>query len=279
MAGDAVRIPARRAGAVGSDHRGGQASVLGVRGLCGEHVDDVSFSLRGGEILGLTGLSGAGHEQVVELLFGAERARAGEITVKGRSVRPSSPRAALDAGLAFLAPDRRRRGAVGGATIRENLTIPFVGRFTRAGHLRHGKERDLVMSRITALRVAGGSSETPIGLLSGGNQQKVLLGRWLEFDPVVYLLSNPTEGVDIGTRAALYEILRDLAKQGRGVLVSTGDLEELAALCDRVLVFADGRLAGELAGEGITRETLVRAVEQFDGEVLAPASAAPEQSP
>jgi ribose transport system ATP-binding protein len=273
MAGDTAAVPARAPAAAG---RPEATVILDVTGLSGHRVRNVSFTLRGGEILGLTGLSGAGNDEVIELLFGAQRPRAGSITVNGRKVWPTSPRVALSAGLAYLPPDRRRRGAVGAATIRENLTIPFARRLTKAGHLLRGRERALADARIRKLGVTGGTSETPIGALSGGNQQKVLLGRWLEFDPAVYLLTNPTEGVDIGTRAAVYGVLRDLVKSGRGVLVSTGDLEELATVCDRVLVFADGRLAGEATGAELNRERLVRLVEQVDAAVPVPATAAEE---
>ena len=273
MAGDAAAVPARpKELADPSTAR----VLLEVRGLSGEQVDDVSFSLREGEILGLTGLSEAGHEQVVELLFGAKRAWAGAVAVNGGDVKPTSPRAALNAGLAYLAADRRHRGVVGSASIRENFTLPFARRLTLAGHMLRGKERALVEDRIRELRVVGGTSETPIGTLSGGNQQKVLLGRWLEHDPAVYLLSNPTEGVDIGTRTAVYTILRDLVKAGRGVIVSTGDLEELATVCDRVLIFADGRIAGQVSGAEISRERLVSLVEQVDAAAPVLASATEE---
>lgn len=273
MAGDTAPNLARTAEAAS---RAGEKVILDVEKLSGSRVRDVSFTLRDGEILGLTGLSGAGHDEVIELLFGAQRARTGVTTVNGRRVRPTSPRVALAAGMAYLAPDRRHRGVVGAATIRENLTIPFARRLTRAGHLQRHTERALVDARIKKLGVSGGTSETPIGALSGGNQQKVLLGRWLEFDPAVYLLSNPTEGVDIQTRAAVYEILRNLVKTGRGVLVSTGDLEELATICDRVLVFAHGRVVGEVSGAELTRGRLLRLVEQVDAAVRVPANVAEE---
>jgi ABC-type sugar transport system ATPase subunit len=252
-------IDTAEAGEAGGDDG---APVLAVEGLIGAGVRDVSFVVRRGEILGMTGLTGAGHEEVLEIVFGARRPVAGSIIVDGRPVRPTSPRAGLAAGIAYLAPDRRRRGFVAEATIRENLTLPFVRRFTRGGHLGRGEERRLVRDRLSTLKVVGGSNESPIGLLSGGNQQKVLLGRWLELGPAVYLLANPTEGVDVGTRLAMYSVFKQLAGEGRGVVVATGDFEELATVCDRVLVFGGGRVVAELQREQVTRQRLVRVVEQ-----------------
>lgn len=237
--------------------------ILGVDGLSGFGVEDVSFEVCTGEIVGLAGVSGAGHDAVLELLFGTERAYGGTVTVGGRAVEITSPRSALEAGMAFLAPDRKHRGVVGSATIRENMTLPFVGRFSRAGWVRRRLERDRVAAQMQALGVANAGTETALGALSGGNQQKVLLGRWLEFDASVYLLSEPTEGVDVGTRSVLYEVLHDLADSGRGVLVSSSDEDELATLCDRVFIFVGGRIVTELTGELVTRENIVRGTEQI----------------
>lgn len=240
------------------------APVLAVEGLTGAAVRDVSFAVRRGEIVGMTGLTGAGYEDVLELIFGAQRAVAGSIFVDSQQVHPTSPRAGLAAGIAYLAPDRRRRGLIAEATVRENLTLPFVRRFARAGHLRHRYEGRLVRERLAKLKVVGGSNESPIGVLSGGNQQKVLLGRWLEFGPAVYLLANPTEGVDVATRLAMYNVFKQLAGEGRGVVVATGDFEELATVCDRVLVFADGHIVAEVGREQLSRQRLVRMVEQLE---------------
>jgi ribose transport system ATP-binding protein len=235
------------------------APLLEVRELTGAVARDVSFQLRESEILGLTGLVGAGHDELPYLVVGAQPAVSGEVAVRGRTLRPRTPRAAVRAGIAFLPADRQRLAGTPRATVRENVTLPTLASYRRVRGLDRGRERREANAVLERLGVHPRDPERLLAQLSGGNQQKALLGRWLKMRPSVLLLHEPTQGVDVGARQAIFRILRDTAAEGASILYSSAEYEDLAHLCNRVLVFRRGRVVRELAGAGLTHDAIVDA--------------------
>jgi len=254
-------------------HKADGEVVLGVRELSGRIVDGLSFDVHGGEILGLTGLQGMGYEEVPYLLFGATPAVGGSVSVGAISAKASalSPPDALRMGLALLPANRQRWGIVGPASVGENTTIPTLGRYFRGGVLRHRRETADVRRLIDAFDVRPPEADRQISTLSGGNQQKALLGKWFATDPKALLLHEPTQGVDVGARRQIFAQIRDVAAGGMSFVMASTEYEDLAHLCDRVLVFRNGRVVAELHGTELTQE---RIVEQCFREISAPTSSA-----
>lgn len=232
----------------------GKTVALSVRGLCGERARDVSFDVHEGEILGATGLVGMGHEEVPYLVFGALRRSAGTVTLRGEQIDDGSPRSALDAGIALLPADRQHHGSMQTAKVLENVTLPWIGRFYVGGRLRHRREFSEVADLLRQLDVRPPEPNRCFSSLSGGNQQKALFGKWLKSEPHVLLLHEPTQGVDVGARRQIYDLIRQTIERGTGVFLCSSEHEDLAHLCDRVLVFRNGCIVAELSGEALTAE-------------------------
>jgi len=230
--------------------------VLEARGLSGIVARDVSFQLHAGEILGLTGLAGMGEDEIPYLLFGAFPLRQGEVLVRGRRVRLTSPVAAMKAGLALVPANRPRDSAVRVASIKENVSLTTLGTYYRGGRLRHREERSSVLRLIGEFQVVPLAPDRLIGTLSGGNQQKALLAKWLQMKLPVLILHEPTQGVDVGSRKQIFAVISAAAAAGAGVIIASGEYEDLANLCDRVLVFRDGVVASDLSGEGLTTQRI-----------------------
>jgi ribose transport system ATP-binding protein len=235
--------------------------VLQVEGLTGQRVRGVSLTLRLGEVLGVGGLAGHGHRELFFMLFGAESMAAGEVVVNGQPVRLRSPRDAMRRGvaLALVPEDRKTEGLLLAMSVRNNLTLAILRRISAAGVLRPVLERRMAQAIGRQLHVRMPGLNAPVGALSGGNQQKVLIGRWLLAEPRILLLYDVTRGVDVATKHELYELVMQLAAQGHSILLYSSDAEELAHLCHRVLVMREGRIAAELAAPGITAEQIVSA--------------------
>lgn len=221
--------------------------ALSVRGLTAGNVRDLTFEVHTHEIVAIYGVSGSGREDIGMAAIGGAAVEAGVIEVGGRVVT-GGPRHAFDAGLGYLPAERRSQGLVPEFSIRENLTLAVLRRLTRRGVLDRTAERTMVDTWMTGLRIAAPSSEVGVMRLSGGNQQKVLLARWLAHGSKALILEEPTRGVDIATKAEIYRVIRQLADDGVAVLVISSDLEEVALVADRVLVLRDGALAAELRG-------------------------------
>lgn len=214
--------------------------VLEVRHLAaGPLVHDLSFTLRRGEILGLAGLVGAGRSEALEAIFGLRKMQRGDIVLNGKPLKPTSPIDAIRAGLGMIGEDRRRQGIVPDLTVEENLLLAHLGRST-AVHTDYGRQRAKVDALLKELDMPTHTRDVPMLALSGGQQQKVLLARWLMLNPSVLLLDEPTRGVDIGARSTLYRIIRKVAERGVGVVVVSSDFEEALGLCDRIVVMSDG---------------------------------------
>jgi ribose transport system ATP-binding protein len=234
--------------------------ALTVQSLDGRVARDVSFELRKGEIVGLTGLVGMGWEEVPYLLFGAESSTGGTIKIaEAATVEASTltPRRALSQGIALLPADRRRDSGVGDASATENLTLPTLARHFIGGRLRTKNERRHAIQKMRDYQVSPLSPGAALGTFSGGNQQKVLLAKWLDTAPAVLMLHEPTQGVDVGARKNIFGRIQRAASEGTAVLFASAEYEDLAHLCDRVLVFRHGRIAAELEGDALTQDRIV----------------------
>jgi ribose transport system ATP-binding protein len=233
--------------------------ALAARAVTARQLREVSVELHIGEILGATGLLGMGWEELPYVLYGASDGAQGTIET-GAATRPLTswkPHDAIAHGIALVPADRLRDSVIVGASVRENLTAPWLRSFFTRGVLRLRRERNQALKLLRAFDVRPAETERPLGTLSGGNQQKVVLARWLEIEPSVLLLHEPTQGVDVGARTEIYRELRRRADQGTAILIATGEFEDMARLCDRVLIFRDGRIAGTLEGAALTFERIV----------------------
>ncbi|WP_198168515.1 sugar ABC transporter ATP-binding protein [Herbidospora yilanensis] len=248
-AGQAPPRPPRPAGEV----------VLGVDGLTGHRVGPISFEVARGQVVGVAGLGGSGRSELLRLIGGVQRSRAGQVRCGGRAVRPGSTRAALTAGIALVGEDRQRHSIVASGSVRENLSLGSLTALSGgAGLMRRRRELALYEEMTTLLQIRAAGPEQPIGELSGGNQQKVVLGRVLATRPQVLLLDEPTAGVDVAAKQAIRSLIGDLAARGAGVVVVSSDLGELLSLADRILVLVDGRLAADLDPREADEYTVLR---------------------
>jgi ABC-type sugar transport system ATPase subunit len=237
------------------------AVVISVDGLTVEPCESVSFEVREHEVLGLAGLTGSGAEEVATVLSGARRARGGSVSVRGRRTRLSSPRRAIAAGIATVPKDRHREALLPGFSILENASLASSGRFLTdpvSRTLRRKRERRSVLEAMDSLRVKATGPDQNVSTLSGGNQQKVVIARWLLEHFAAYLFIDPCAGVDIGAKAEIYNIIRQRARQGAAVLFTSSEPEEYQRVCDRVLVFHQGSVVAELRGDQILETAIVR---------------------
>jgi ABC-type sugar transport system ATPase subunit len=260
-----------------ADHEGAPLRVegLSIRG----QVEGVDFTVAPGEILGLAGLEGSGAAAVLEAIFGMERPSAGRITLPDDTPAPSSIRDAVRSGIAMVPADRRSDGLMLSADILTNMAQVTAGALGRFGFmLKQGRIEERTNARVDDLNIVADSIRAPVNQLSGGNQQKVVIAKWLEADPRVVLLNDPTRGVDVGAKEEIYDIVRSLAAERRIVLFASTELPEYVHLCDRVLIFYRGRVCGELGQGRITTHRLLEAINtgEIDGEEPA-ATATPEE--
>jgi len=233
--------------------------ALEVRNLCGPKTFGVSFAVRYGEILGLAGLVGSGRTELVRLLFGIDRAGGGEILVDGRPVRLDGPRDALDAGIVLVPEDRKREGLVMIQSLAFNLAIPWVHQWIAAWGPSYRTRRQIVQRAIRGFDIRAADPEQPIDALSGGNQQKALVARWMERRPKILLLDEPTRGIDVGAREEMFAILGTLVEAGMAVLLISSDLSEVLNTSHRVAIYRDGRIlrvaeAGALIPEEVMEQ-------------------------
>ncbi len=220
---------------------------LKVRGLSrGTAVRDVSFAVRRGEIVGLTGLVGAGRTETARLIFGADRLEKGSIELDGATLRLRRPRDAIAAGICLLTEDRKAQGLVLGQSVQENFGLPNLGRFSRLGFLNQRAEARSLAGYIKSLQIRATGGEQDVGTLSGGNQQKVVLAKWLERDAEVIIFDEPTRGIDVGAKFEIYLLMNRLAAAGKAILMISSELPEVIGMSDRILVMHEGRLKGEI---------------------------------
>jgi ribose transport system ATP-binding protein len=243
---------------------------LEVRGLRAGSVKDFSLQVHAGTVTGIAGITGSGRESVLSAIFGAVQREAGDVVVAGTRLRKAQPASSIRNGLAYLPPDRKNLGGLMDQSGRENLALLDLKPYWRRWHLsRRAEVRDTrEWFSLMAVRPADGYERT-LATFSGGNQQKILFAKWLRIRPSVLLLDEPTQGVDVNAKAALHNQLLDVARDGGAVLVSSTDAEELAAICSRVLVIRDGRIAEELTGRAVTQDAITRACLGRDEEAEA----------
>jgi ribose transport system ATP-binding protein len=242
-------------------HRSGIGGppVLSVNGLryYGGPETVATFEVRAGEILGMAGLVGAGRTELSEAVFGVRNIVAGELRLDGQILRARSPADAIAAGVALLPEDRRLHGLIIPSGVGFNLSLPSLDRLGSILGVRPRAEAQLHQTWIDRLRIRTPSAAQPVGLLSGGNQQKVVFGKWLAREPRVLILDEPTRGVDVGAKAELYGLIDELAGRGVAIWMITSDMEELLGMADRVIVMHEGRVAGELTGKSLSEEAVM----------------------
>ena len=235
-------------------------TALVVEGLTRAGVfADVSFQVRRGEIVGLAGLVGSGRSEVARAIFGVDQLDRGVVTVAGKRLRAGDPKAAIEAGVAMVPEDRREQGLILDLSIERNATLPRLGAVSRWGVMSRAKERSTARTWAQRLGVKHAKLSDPVATLSGGNQQKVVLGKWLATEPVVLIVDEPTRGIDVGAKVEVHALLSELAASGIAVLMISSELSEVLGMADRVLVMHEGRLTAELSTADATEENVLRA--------------------
>jgi len=224
----------------------------------GQKVRNVSLEVRAGEILALTGLVGAGRTETVRLLFGADRADTGEVELDGRTLQLGSPSDAIEAGICLLTEDRKDQGLVLGQSIKENFGLPNLKKFSRKGWVNRSLEGQSFGEYIKKLQIKVSGQSQLASQLSGGNQQKVVLAKWLERNAEILIFDEPTRGIDVGAKFEIYQWMNQLAKAGKGIIMISSELPEVLGMSDRILVMKEGQLMGELVnGPEVTQEVLM----------------------
>jgi ribose transport system ATP-binding protein len=224
----------------------------------GREMHPLTFAVAAGEIVGMAGLVGAGRTELMRVLFGIDAAVGGEIRIAGRPVRLESPRDAIRAGLALVPEDRKEQGLILSMAVRHNISLASLFRDQHFGFRDGGREREAAREMMAKLNIRTPSQEQIVQFLSGGNQQKVVLGKWLNIRPRVLLLDEPTRGVDVGAKREIYTIMENLASQGVAILFVSSEMEEVLGMSDRVLVMHEGRITGELPHEELSEEAVMR---------------------
>ena len=233
--------------------------VFAVNGLSHPtEFADISFELRKGEILGFYGLVGSGRSEVMQALFGITQISGGKVALGGDAITIRRPADAVANGIVYVPEERQRQGAVLALPVFENITLPSLGRITRHGFLDVAREYEVARHYATRLDLRASSLSQEVGTLSGGNQQKVVIGKWLATEPRVIILDEPTKGIDVGSKAAVHAFMGELVAQGLAVIMVSSELPEILGMADRVIVMRDGRIAGRFDRAGLTAETLVR---------------------
>ena len=239
--------------------------LLDVKDLSAEYskLRDVSFSARKGEIIGVAGLDSSGRTELLENLFGVATRRSGTLTLNGKPIKNRNARESIKNGFALLTEERRATGIFGILNIRENAVISSLKKCQAGPLLSKGKMKRNTDWCINSMRVKTPNQETKIRSLSGGNQQKVILGRWLLTEPTVLLLDEPTRGIDVGAKYEIYELIIDLASKGKTVIMVSSEMPELLGVCDRILVMSGGKLAGEVDAKNTTQEEIMALAAKF----------------
>ena len=243
-------------------------TALTVSDLSNRFVRNVSFEVREREILGIYGLAGSGSTQLAECLFGLSEIEHGTVETRKGVLKKTSPKSAMDLGIAYVPPDRRREGIVKELSIALNMVLSKLAEYS-SGLLLNRTKIDRTAERyIEMLKISATSKNQVLSQLSGGNQQKVVLGRWLDANPDVLLLNEPTRGVDIGAKVEIYALIDDLAKKGLSIILISSEIPEVLGMCDRVLVMNKGEISGEFENCELTQETLLRAASKIGGDGL-----------
>lgn len=232
-------------------------TIMTLNRVSGNGVQDISLEVKRGEVLGLGGLVGAGRTELAQLIFGSEKITSGEITLGGKELQLRNCREAIEAGIAMIQEDRKRHGVILNMSIRENTTMPCLERISAQKVIRSQEEIKVTERFEKSLRIKTPSIEQLVKNLSGGNQQKVVLAKWLAMNPEIIIFDEPTRGIDVGAKQEIYEIMNDLANGGKAIIMISSDMEELIGMSDRVVVLCKGRMAGSLSKDEISQESIL----------------------
>jgi ribose transport system ATP-binding protein len=245
--------------------------TLEVSGLNrGRQVQDVSFQLHRGEILGVAGLVGAGRTEVMRAIFAADRPESGTITINGQPATIRSPSDAVEHGIAYLSEDRKRYGLALGMDVETNTVLAWLSRFAnRLGWVRTGATRKQALDQVQALAIKTPGIAQRVKNLSGGNQQKVVIAKWLTADTDILIFDEPTRGIDVGAKSEIYRLLNDLAKQGKSIIMISSELPEILRMSHRILVMCEGRITGELSSAEATQEKIMTLATQRESVAVA----------
>jgi monosaccharide-transporting ATPase len=257
---EAPEVEERISSSTAREHVTGEL-ILEAHGLTAHHAPrDVSLEVHAGEVVGLSGLLGSGRTETVKAVFGARHLESGTVSVEGEEVDPGSPSEAIKSGLAFVPEDRKAEGIIAELSVRENIVAAALPRLSHGGFVSRKEQDGLVERFMDRLGIKASSPDQPVGELSGGNQQKVMLARWLCMGPKVLILDEPTQGIDVGAKAEVQRLLSELADDGLGVIMIDSEPEEIVEGSDRVVVLRDGGVVGTLSGGELTEENLVHMI-------------------
>lgn len=231
--------------------------VLELKNVFGNGDKDISFKIHAGEVLGLGGLVGAGRTEIAQVIFGAKPKESGQIIFNGKEIDPKSPREAIDLGIAMLPEDRKRHGALLGVSIKNNINMPTYQRISKASVINLTVEKQRAEKYREEIQIKCPSVNQLVKNLSGGNQQKVILGKWLAADSQLIIFDEPTRGIDVGAKYEIYKLINDLVAQGRAVLMISSEMEELIGMSDRIIVLAEKQMTGELRREEFNPDTIM----------------------
>jgi ribose transport system ATP-binding protein len=241
-------------------------TLMDVKNINTRKLRDVSFALRKGEILGLVGLVGAGRTEIVRALFGADKVRGHTITINGKPVTIRNPKQAKDAGLGFVPEDRKLQGLVLPFSVENNISMAAIERFTQFGFLQASREKGIGGKHVDSLKIKTPNVKVAVKNLSGGNQQKTIVGRWLEVGPSIFIMDEPTKGIDVGAKYEIYLLMKEIAEKGGAVILISSELPEVLNMSNRVLTIYDGRITGEFDPEKVPVDTIMRAALGLAGD-------------
>lgn len=239
---------------------GGEKSnevLVDIQHVSGNGLKDISLAVRKGEIYGLAGLIGAGRTELAEMLFGVEKIEEGEIFFKGKRYIPKSPLTAIHSGIALMTEDRKRLGLILGASIRENASLAILKNISKAGLVSRYKEKRIVRQYVESIRIKTPSIEQPVRNLSGGNQQKVVLAKWMAADPDLIIFDEPTRGIDVGAKREIYNLMNDLIQNGKTIIMISSEMEELMGMADRIAILYEGKKTGELDRKDFSQKRIM----------------------
>ena len=232
--------------------------ILEVEGISGERLRDVSFYVRKGEIVGFSGLMGAGRTELAKAIYGFDKRKCGRVLIDGRELRPNATWDAKEAGIGFVPEDRKQEGIFGFLSVSKNITIASEKENSQAGHIQRNKQKNKVEAIVKSLQIKTPSLSQLVEKLSGGNQQKVILARWLIKENIkILIVDEPTRGIDVGSKAEIYSILDKLAQKGMGIVIMSSEMPEILSMCDRIYTMQNGRITGEFSREEATQEKLL----------------------
>ncbi|MDR2632317.1 MAG: sugar ABC transporter ATP-binding protein [Treponema sp.] len=254
--------PARKSSAVK------EAVLLETRRLSGNGLKDISFKVHRGEILGFAGLIGAGRTELAQMLFGVRPGTSGEIVFKGKPIAPKIPRDAINSGIALVPEDRKRQGALLEIDIKGNISMTILDRISRMSVVNKGREQKIAETYKDSMRIKTPDLFQKIKNLSGGNQQKVIIARWLAVEPELIILDEPTRGIDVGAKHEIYKLINELVENGKTILMISSEMEELMGMADRIIVLAEGRISGEIDRKDFNQELIMSYASRTEKEAV-----------